>query len=480
MAPRQPNGNPAIYLGADGDYHCYKTVGRKPNGSPDRKHFRGKTATEVLRKMKASDDKQRRTGVATVGRSETVEAWLLHWLEHVVRPAKSYKTWAGRRSLIRTHVNPRIGKWRLDGSRNALRPEHLDALYAAMRSVGLADNYVNQTHRVLHKAFNDAMRRGRMSHNPCDMIDPPSPGRVRIKAHTLAEAQRIIEAASADPLAPRWLIGIVLGLRQGEVLGLHWDDLFLDDDPPTLRVEMQVQRHTWQHGCGDPVECVRRRGRCNLRPCRPPWIHGCAEADPCGKVQPYRCPRRRPDPDRHCVEHTRACPPPCPPDCDDHAQTCPQRKDGGLVETRTKGEKSDRNVAIPVELVDSLRAWRERRMGQLRRGEKWDPARWVFEKPSGGPLDPRKDHDAWEKLLVKAGVADSRLHAARHTAGTLMLATGTDIRVVQEVLGHSRITVTEVYTDVADGLKKEAVDRVASALFDGGLAALLSRSPMKS
>ena len=54
-------------------------------------------------------------------------------------------------------------------------------------------------------------------------------------------------------------------------------------------------------------------------------------------------------------------------------------------------------------------------------------------------------------------------------AATFMIASGADIRVVQALLGHSRITVTEGYADVAHEIKRQAVDRVASASMEGQL-----------
>jgi hypothetical protein len=46
---------------------------------------------------------------------------------------------------------------------------------------------------------------------------------------------------------------------------------------------------------------------------------------------------------------------------------------------------------------------------------------------------------------------------------------------VQAILGHARITTTQIYTDVATEVKREAVDRAMAALLDGNLAALLQR-----
>ncbi len=96
----------------------------------------------------------------------------------------------------------------------------------------------------------------------------------------------------------------------------------------------------------------------------------------------------------------------------------------------------------------------------------------MFRGPIGGPVDPRRDHEAWEKLLKSAGVADSRLHAARHTAGSLLVSQA-DIAVVQEILGHADIRQTKAYIDVAKEIKQNAINEMAAALFEGNLAKLL-------
>jgi site-specific recombinase XerD len=65
-----------------------------------------------------------------------------------------------------------------------------------------------------------------------------------------------------------------------------------------------------------------------------------------------------------------------------------------------------------------------------------------------------------------AGVRDARLHDARHTAATLLLEQGVDIRVVQEILGHSTLAVTKKYTHVTSRLARDAAARMANALWD--------------
>lgn len=65
----------------------------------------------------------------------------------------------------------------------------------------------------------------------------------------------------------------------------------------------------------------------------------------------------------------------------------------------------------------------------------------------------------------QAQVREARVHDARHTAATLLIEKGVHIHVVQEVLGHTRVTTTERYTHVATLQMKDASDQMAQALW---------------
>ncbi|HHW25770.1 MAG TPA: site-specific integrase [Firmicutes bacterium] len=81
------------------------------------------------------------------------------------------------------------------------------------------------------------------------------------------------------------------------------------------------------------------------------------------------------------------------------------------------------------------------------------------------PIDPQNFTRKWESLLQKAGLPRVRFHDARHTFATMLLEAGEDSKIVQELLGHSEISVTlDIYSHVGIGLKRAAVDRLSGFL----------------
>ena len=81
---------------------------------------------------------------------------------------------------------------------------------------------------------------------------------------------------------------------------------------------------------------------------------------------------------------------------------------------------------------------------------------------------PRTGGPGRRSSASQAGVRDARVHDARHTAATLLIEQGVHIRVVQEVLGHTRVTTTERYTHVATLQMRDASERMSEALWGQG------------
>ena len=89
----------------------------------------------------------------------------------------------------------------------------------------------------------------------------------------------------------------------------------------------------------------------------------------------------------------------------------------------------------------------------------------VFCNKLGKPLCPRAFTKHFERTLKKAGLVNITFHAMRHTFATLSLQQGTDVRTIQEALGHHKAAFTlDVYSNVTTKMKKEATDKIGALL----------------
>jgi integrase len=98
-------------------------------------------------------------------------------------------------------------------------------------------------------------------------------------------------------------------------------------------------------------------------------------------------------------------------------------------------------------------------------GPAWHDGAFVWCQPNGHPIGAHADWDEWKALLKVAGIRDARVHDARHTAATLLLAQGVDQRVVMEILGHSQIAMTTRYAHVLPQVMTDAADKIGQALW---------------
>ena len=129
-----------------------------------------------------------------------------------------------------------------------------------------------------------------------------------------------------------------------------------------------------------------------------------------------------------------------------------------------KTDGSERTIALDSDTVAALRAHRARqRAERLAAGPAWVDTGLVFTNPDGTALHPANVTDAFHALAEGAGLPPVRLHDLRHGAATMALAAGTNMKVVQEMLGHSTIALTaDTYTSVVPELARAAAENTAA------------------
>lgn len=365
---RQPNGASSIFFGKDGRWHGYVTVGVKDDGSPDRRHVSRKTRPEVTRRVRELEKQRDSTGVPKAGHTWTVAMWLTHWVENIAALSVGENTIDGYRVAVYHHLIPGLGAHRLE----KLEPEHLERFYRKMQANGSAAGTAHQTHRTVRTALNEAVRRRHLTTNPAAIAKAPKLEEEEVEPYSIEEVQRLLLEAGKHRNTARWVIALALGLRQGEALGLKWEDV--DFEVGVILVRRGRLRPRYKHGCGD--KCGRKPGYC-----------------------PQKISIRR------------------------------ETKD-----TKTRAGK--RPIGVPEELLKLLQRHREEqeRERALAR-DLWVEKGYVFTSPTGEPLNPNTDFHRWKDLLKAANVRDGRLHDARHTAATVLLILGVPDAVVDRIMG---------------------------------------------
>jgi integrase len=236
---RRGNGEGSVYQLQDGRWRGSVFLGYR-DGRPHRKYVTRRTRAEVAGEIRYMLEAQRQGQLVTTG-GMTVGEWLATYLEQVAKPKIRPRTYDRYRSDIEGHIVPAIGRYRLD----KLRPAQLVALYNAKAAEGLSGASLRHMHAVTRRALNVAVKWQLIGVNPATLVDAPRAAQHEITPLTAAEAQRLIKATEGDRMQARWLVGLALGLRQGEALGLWWDDV--DLDTRLLRVRRALQR---RHGGG--------------------------------------------------------------------------------------------------------------------------------------------------------------------------------------------------------------------------------------
>jgi integrase len=190
-------------------------------------------------------------GSYTAPARTTVGEFLVEWLAAKrgnLRPLthESYST------IVRNHIAPALGHRRLQGLSGGI----LTAFYRDLEGK-LAPSTRRLVHAVLHGALRDAVRWGYLVRNPADMADPPRAGRSRALAWTAGELARFLEHVADDRLFALWRLAATSGMRRGELLGLTWRALDLDN--ARLEVSQQLVPTPGGSTFGPPKSARSRR-----------------------------------------------------------------------------------------------------------------------------------------------------------------------------------------------------------------------------
>jgi integrase len=133
---------------------------------------------------------------------------------------------------------------------------------------------------------------------------------------------------------------------------------------------------------------------------------------------------------------------------------------GRLSFTEPKTPRARRSIRLMKVALYALRKWRIEHLKQaMAFGPDWNKHDVVFPNTLGNPLDPTELRTRFFAFLKQESLPRIRFHDLRHTAATLMLKRGVNVKVVSEMLGHSSIAITlQIYAHVMPDMQQSAMD----------------------
>lgn len=238
---RSDYGNGTIRERSPGRWLVAIELGRDPQaGRRQRRYFTVFGSRRDANQARREALTQRDRGTLIPADKITLAEWLESWLErHYAERHVSAKSHDRYRSIIQRHLIPALGRLKLQD----LRPDHIADMKArwlsGKRSTSLRPLSGASVHKhlvVLRRALTDAVRSRVIPQNPADVVPAPSV-RPTVERRALTEDEiRLLVAAAREG---RWDFPIrftlATGVRQGELLGLKWEDVDLDGATVAIR-----------------------------------------------------------------------------------------------------------------------------------------------------------------------------------------------------------------------------------------------------
>ena len=361
-------------------------------------------ALDELRTHVNLDDDQQDAEDLTVG--EWLDFWIAEKSKRTGASAAGKKirstTTRSYQAHIDTYLKPHLGHLPM----RKLRASHVSALFDTFaagnqekaRVVGATSQ--QRIFGTLRSALNAAVKRGKLTSNPCAHVNldaAPRPKALvwtdrrvaqwqetgrrpsRVMVWTPEQTGTFLDSATDDRLYPLYHLIAFRGLRRGEAAGLHWDEVDLDNG--LLAITHQVVQLGWATEEGQP-----------------------------------------------------------------------------------KSDAGERLIALDATTTQVLRDWRETQSAELKLlGQLPVSTGYVFTREDGTPIHPDYISRHFEYLVRHADVPPIRLHDLRHGAASLTYRATKDLKAVQALLGHSQISITaDTYTSLFEETEREAAEAAAA------------------
>lgn len=198
-----------------------------------RRYVYGKSSQEVRKKI-AALALQADLGLYVDESDMLLRDWLTQWIESYINVKES--TFSRYMIDVEQHIAPALGNIPLCD----LRTTHIQMFYNRMLKSGMSAKSLKNLHGVLHEALERAVMINLISKNVSNACVLPRVKQAEMHPLTDEDVPRFLDAIRNDPFNDVFFVALFTGMRQGEILGLTWDNISFDQQ--TILISHQLQR----------------------------------------------------------------------------------------------------------------------------------------------------------------------------------------------------------------------------------------------
>lgn len=171
-------------------------------------------------------------------RDPKLSDFLADWLVWIDNGKRAPSTVAGYKSLIEHHIKPAIGHKRV----SKVTTRDVDELLRSMQDRGLSARTAQQCRTVLSMAFKRAERWDMVVRNVARLSESPALAPKTYKPLTIDQIRVLLDQTADHAYGPLYAVAIGTGMRQGELLGLRWEDVNLEAGYLDVRQSLRVAK----------------------------------------------------------------------------------------------------------------------------------------------------------------------------------------------------------------------------------------------
>lgn len=423
MAKKRSNGEGSFWQLSDRTWVYQITVGRKENGAPERKSFKGRTkaickqrkeeweaqqaalkaqAKNEQRETERLEEEQKRLGHSI--ESETLfEEAFLEWLRlYKSPPTRKPSTYASYIDTYNTHFGPAFGTMPLyqitqDVIQEYYQIKQLNGGRMDGKKGGLSPKTIRNHHMILKDFFEYAIGKYKLPGNPTLSTTRPEVVQKEMRVLSPDEMRIFIEEVMKETQRIAILTDLFVGFRVGELLALEISDLNLERQTLTINKNL-IRVKTEALSLENP----------NI------------------KILNYD----------------------------------PEKKTHLIVQSTPKTKSSNREIAISDGLCELL----VRHIFTLAHSSWPNPDNLLFPSKAGTYIDPKSFEIRLTAISKRCEIKKVNPHALRHTLATRLVEEKTPLNIVQGILGHSSIETTRKYLHKNDDVERDAITAMTDYL----------------